>query len=147
MTKQTEYWERNKESIAEKRNAKYANRSDEEKKKQAKSQKVYYKKWIQVNRDKWNQYNREYRANLRVQVLNKYSNGTMCCTCCSEGNIEFLCIDHINNDGAAHRKTFTGTIYAWLKANSYPEGFQVLCHNCNMSKEFYGYCPHMLQKT
>ena len=20
--------------------------------------------------------------------------------------------------------------------------FQVLCHNCNMSKGFYGYCPH-----
>lgn len=30
----------------------------------------------------------------------------------------------------------------WLRRNNYPNGFQVLCHNCNMAKGFYGKCPH-----
>lgn len=34
-------------------------------------------------------------------------------------------------------------IEEWLKKNDYPKGFQILCHNCNMSKGFYGYCPHV----
>lgn len=33
-------------------------------------------------------------------------------------------------------------LYAWLHANKYPDGFQVLCHNCNMAKGFYSRCPH-----
>jgi hypothetical protein len=32
--------------------------------------------------------------------------------------------------------------FAWLKRQGWPEGFQVLCHNCNSSKGYYGYCPH-----
>ena len=32
--------------------------------------------------------------------------------------------------------------YPWEK---YPPGYQVLCHNCNLAKGFYGSCPH--QKT
>lgn len=31
---------------------------------------------------------------------------------------------------------------SWLKTNGYPDGFQTLCHNCNMAKGFYGICPH-----
>ena len=33
-------------------------------------------------------------------------------------------------------------IYQWLKNNSYPKGFRVLCYNCNNSYGHYGYCPH-----
>lgn len=30
----------------------------------------------------------------------------------------------------------------WQRKNNYPKGFQVLCHNCNLAKGFYGKCPH-----
>ena len=34
-------------------------------------------------------------------------------------------------------------MYGWLRRNSYPEGFQVLCHNCNLGKKINGgVCPH-----
>ena len=33
--------------------------------------------------------------------------------------------------------------YRWLKRNNFPEGFQVLCFNCNCGKEINkGVCPH-----
>jgi hypothetical protein len=65
------------------------------------------------------------------------------CACCGESTFEFLEIDHINNDGAVHRKKIgKGNTYKWLIANNYPPGFQVLCSNCNHAKGRYGYCPH-----
>lgn len=76
----------------------------------------------------------------RQEVLAAYGGK---CTCCGESTPEFLVIDHINNDGAAHRKEIGArNIYIWLRREGYPEGFQVLCHNCNIAKEFYGACPH-----
>ncbi len=33
-------------------------------------------------------------------------------------------------------------LYSWLKKQGYPPGFQVLCHNCNLAKGYYGACPH-----
>jgi len=80
--------------------------------------------------------------NLRLKVLNHYGK---VCQCCGESIYEFLCIDHINNDGNKHRKiigTSGAAIYRWLEKNDYPEGFQVLCYNCNMAKSHYGRCPH-----
>lgn len=84
------------------------------------------------------------RLKLRTEVLTHYSNGTPKCACCGIAEIKFLCIDHINGGGNAHRKTLPRGhyIYQWLKNEKYPEGFQVLCHNCNMAKGFYGICPH-----
>lgn len=65
------------------------------------------------------------------------------CACCMESHIEFLGIDHTNGGGTKHRKAIKGApIYRWLRQNKYPKGFRVLCHNCNMSLGFYGYCPH-----
>lgn len=72
------------------------------------------------------------------------------CACCGEDAIEFLTIDHINNDGAEHRKTVLShasrngrsvRLYSWLVQEGFPSGFQVLCMNCNTAKGFYGRCP------
>lgn len=68
------------------------------------------------------------------------------CACCGETDHIFLSIDHINDDGAEHRKQ-TGQgidgLYRWLKDNQYPEGFRVLCHNCNHGRYLNGgICPH-----
>ena len=33
-------------------------------------------------------------------------------------------------------------VVRWITKNNSPKGFQILCHNCNMAKGFYGKCPH-----
>lgn len=103
--------------------------------------------------DRVKRISREYRRNVRVQArlgaLNAYSDGDPKCACCGERTVEFLTIDHINGNGAAHRRELEaqnvgpGTgFYLWLKSNGYPNGFQVLCYNCNCAKGCYGTCPH-----
>ena len=32
----------------------------------------------------------------------------------------------------------------YLKKNNYPDGFQVLCWNCNLGRAHYGVCPHKM---
>jgi len=73
--------------------------------------------------------------------------GDVKCQCCGEDHIEFLAIDHINNDGAAHRRRVGRGIYHWLVKNNFPPGFQVLCHNCNFAKSAYGTCPHKSEQS
>lgn len=91
---------------------------------------------------------RRSRATVRKNreiVLNHYGNGNPACVCCGESCYEFLAIDHINGGGASHKKELTlqgTTFYAWLIKNNFPEGYQILCHNCNSSLGYYGYCPH-----
>lgn len=80
----------------------------------------------------------------RLDSLCQYSKtNPPSCACCGESQYEFLAIDHINGGGNAHRREHNiGNISIWLHANNWPEGFQVLCHNCNMAKGLYGACPH-----
>ena len=95
--------------------------------------------------------NKRWALKLRKDVLTHYSHGMLQCACCGETHIEFLALDHTNGGGNKHKvalsagKTYriSGTaIYQWIRRNKYPEGFQVLCHNCNMAKGLYGQCPH-----
>jgi len=78
---------------------------------------------------------------LRMAALLHYSDGSPKCSCCGESQIEFLAIDHING-GAPEQGGSSTKLFRWLKAHGYPPGFRVLCHNCNSSLGFYGYCPH-----
>lgn len=87
----------------------------------------------------------EYWQRLKLAAFHAY--GGPICVCCSVTGVMFLNIDHINRDGAAHRKEIGKSagfrIYGWLKKHRYPAGFQVLCWNCNMAREFNnGICPH-----
>jgi len=105
---------------------------DPEKEKQVhrESCKRYYWK----NREK----ERDYKAKIRGQVLSYYSKGEMKCAVCGEDDIIVLCIDHINNDASKHKEHGLGaSFYNWLKKQGFPEGFQVLCHNCNFRKEYW----------
>jgi Zn finger protein HypA/HybF involved in hydrogenase expression len=86
-------------------------------------------------------------ADLKKQVFAAY--GGYRCACCGETEPLFLCIDHINNDGAEHRRQLGvgrrggNDTYHWLKKQGFPPGFQVLCHNCNIGKHLNkGVCPH-----
>lgn len=91
---------------------------------------------------------RRYYARQKLTCFMHYSNGTNKCACCGESIYEFLTIDHINNDGAEHRKhtnNYEGvSLYRWLVRNDFPEHFRVLCYNCNLgrAKSKTKTCPH-----
>jgi hypothetical protein len=70
---------------------------------------------------------------LKLEVFSHYGNK---CACCGIDKIECLTIDHINNNGAEHRKQIGTEIFPWLRKNNYPEDFQILCYNCNYAKQF-----------
>lgn len=91
------------------------------------------------------------RRKLKLLVLSHYGTNPPRCTCpnCYYHNhdcpIEFLSIDHIHGGGINHRKRVgTGNyFYFWLRKNNFPEGYQVLCHNCNQGRQLNdGICPH-----
>lgn len=88
------------------------------------------------------------RLKSKQRVIQHYGGK---CACCGESRIEFMCIDHANNNGNVHRKAYfeaTGLklggtrLYNWLWRSGYPEGFRVLCFNCNCARGIFGYCPH-----
>lgn len=83
---------------------------------------------------------------VKIKIINHYSKGKMCCSCCGEKILEFLTVDHLNNDGTKHRKKIgvkNGKgFYDWIIKNNYPEIFQILCWNCNWAKWRYKICPH-----
>ncbi len=127
----------------------------------SKNKKEYQKKWFQENKEKnrkksreWYQKHRErgreinIKSNkkIKLMVLQHYGGTTPQCVCCEERGQEFLTIDHINNDGAEHRRKIKKgggvAFYYWLKLNGLPKGYQVLCFNCNIAKSVYEKCPH-----
>ena len=92
---------------------------------------------------------RRCRRKLKTDVLNAYSNGNPKCTCCGETELEFLCLDHIKNDGNSDRRLpgRGNSFYFWLRKNKYPKlGLQVMCCNCNYSKFLGGVCIHKRNK-
>jgi hypothetical protein len=62
----------------------------------------------------------------------------------------FLTLDHVDGGGTKHMaevraETGGAHIYSWLHKHGYPEGFQVLCMNCNWGRyRNGGVCPHEL---
>ena len=67
----------------------------------------------------------------RALVFAAYGNK---CVQCGESTPEFLQIDHIDGGGRRHRRSLSINFYAWLIKTRFPDGFQVLCANCNQSK-------------
>lgn len=85
------------------------------------------------------------RDRVRDEVYQAY--GGYRCNCCGVDERAFLSIDHVNNDGAHHRRLHghvTGEqMHRWLLRNGFPPGFQVLCMNCQWGKRNNnGVCPH-----
>lgn len=107
--------------------------------------------WVRKNPKKHQIRLTRWITKLRLQVFNHYSDNDIKCACCGERNLLFLTLDHINNDGARHRSELYGKrvrsngskILTWVIKNNYPDGFQVLCMNCNWGKHRNkGVCPH-----
>ena len=87
---------------------------------------------------------RDKRGLRRLEVIDHYSNGKRVCKCCGVSEIKFLTMDHTNGGGNKHRSTMKWSdLYQWLISNGLPDGFQVLCFNCNMGRSVNGgICPH-----
>jgi hypothetical protein len=80
-----------------------------------------------------------FREKRRRQTIEHYGG---CCACCGETELVFLTMDHIDGGGTQHNKEINGAHLAqWLFKMGFPEGFQVLCFNCNWAKS-HGGCPH-----
>lgn len=112
--------------------------------------KVYHKQWRLAHPEKMKVYNKAAHSKwgktsllkLKQQVYGHYG---AICVCCEETTPEFLSLDHINNDGAAHRRQIgrgREVIYRWIIKHNFPPSFQVLCMNCQWGKRRLGVCPH-----
>jgi hypothetical protein len=138
------YYYRHRDEISDKRKKEYADNPS----KFLQIKKQDYEK----HREKRIAYQLKRGRKLRMDALNAYSNNDPKCECCGEKRIEFLALDHPNGEGKKHRESIGipqsgAAFYHWLWKNNYPEGLlRVLCHNCNLSRGFYGYCPHEGEK-
>jgi len=111
--------------------------------------KSHYMKYC-IGYDKMYEERKQRALTLRQKLLDKFGK---ICVCCGENKMEFLTIDHINNDGFSHRKNKkTGKtmdhliIWKDIIDNGNHDNFQTLCMNCNWAKNLYGECPHVTCK-
>ena len=80
-----------------------------------------------------------------------------CCNCCGiHSHVDFLALDHIfgrvEMDSMPElvaigysSKLENNKLKDWIIRNNFPDGFQILCHNCNFAKGYprnNGKCPH-----
>lgn len=82
------------------------------------------------------------RDGWRMTVFDHYG---WRCSCCGEATPEFLTIDHVNSNGAEHRRDnrVKASLYRWIMRNVFPGDFQTLCYNCNCGRyRNGGICPH-----
>jgi hypothetical protein len=135
--------------VLEKARKKY-NEDDETRKKKIKSaveygkshivdKKDYLKQYYKANCDHLKEVSKIDRDNRRMEVIYWYSIGEMKCECCGNNILEFLCIDHIDDNGHVHRNDMgmsSNTLNCWIVKNNFPFGFQILCNNCNYLKEY-----------
>lgn len=82
---------------------------------------------------------REYREKLKLDVIEGYGGA---CACCGNEYLPHLTLDHVNGGGRAERAALGGgaNLYRLLRREGFPEGYQVLCFNCNAAKHFLGRC-------
>ena len=91
-----------------------------------------------------------YRDRLTDEAVAAYGGA---CTCCGEVTRAFLTLDHVNDDGAAHRAAVLGAtrhsrggghhMARWAKKHGHPDVLTVLCWNCNSGRARNGgICPH-----
>jgi hypothetical protein len=100
----------------------------------AKTKEIYYK-----HQDVLMEKAKNGHKNTKLEVFTRYSNGTPTCKQCGFSDLRALSIDHINGGGLKHRRLLGisggSGFYHWLKRNNYPEGYQVLCMNCQYIKK------------
>ena len=106
------------------------------------------KRWYEQDVDHARASLTQRRRVIRLEVLAHYGG---VCVCCGENTEAFLTLDHVNDDGAAHKrelKCHGGTaMYHYAKRAGYPPTLQLLCWNCNAAKHYYKQCPHQVARA
>lgn len=144
------YYQKNKERILANTKQYYETHKEQQKASQRKWQnehpekiKEYSAKWRAAHPEENIARNHDYKDRLRQRVFEHYGNR---CQCCGEERQEFFAMDHVHGGGNEHRRKEkirgSGDLFLWIIRHDFPDDFRILCHNCNMSKGFYGYCPH-----
>jgi hypothetical protein len=94
------------------------------------------RQWYIRNRDTRREWLKENRKNRKLEVITHYGGKCQWPNGCDVRDPDMLTIDHINGNGANHRREFKKIgqprIDAWLIKNNYPAGFRVLCFNHNI---------------
>jgi len=88
----------------------------------------------------------------RIRAFKHY--GGLRCICCGEGEFSFLSLDHVSGAGNLERAKLFGDryqgghhIYRALRLKGYPQGYQVLCMNCQVGRrDNGGVCPHQSRR-
>lgn len=102
------------------------------------SKRRHGKAWRERNRQRLRDASRVQRLAVRKEALDRYGRT---CRRCGFADDRALQIDHVNDNGAAERKSLGGQhvsgwrFYCWLKKQGWPEGYQTLCANCNAIKQ------------
>ena len=98
----------------------------------------------------------------QLKILKHYSkllsnSNTPCCNCCGENfHIDFLDVDHIvgkrqiDSEPELVKIGYSSKLegimlQSWIVRNNFPDGFQILCTNCNTAKGMKknnNKCPH-----
>jgi hypothetical protein len=74
---------------------------------------------------------------VRATVFLAYGNK---CACCAEWRHLFLGIDHVSPNS---KEKGGWHLYRRLIKANFPEGYRLLCHNCNLGRYMNGgTCPH-----
>lgn len=109
--------------------------------------KTYYASTKESRKEVARAMSRRYRDELKLKVLTHYSNGELKCNSCGIPVYAVLTLDHIDNNGADHKRSLSkggkassSRIYKDILDNNYPPHYQVLCFNCNYLKEFMRRC-------
>lgn len=105
--------------------------------------------WYRANIERAKKSTKERTDAIRAAMIDAYGGK---CACCGERNPLFLTIDHIENDGADHRRRLGGNgrkqsgaaVMMDLYKRGWPtEGIRLLCFNCNCGRQRNGgVCPH-----
>jgi hypothetical protein len=109
---------------------------------------AYMKTWRERNPERSRELRKRWRDKARLECLTHYGGEPPSCACCGEIEMAFLCLDHINGNGneerrkAKHGRGAGPLLYASLRKQGWPEGYRVLCWNCNAAHGLYGACPH-----
>ena len=131
---QKDYYKKNKAKIRE-RNKEWID-------KHPGISKIYWQKHYQKHKEEYRVIGKARVLSRKQMIINHYGG---VCSCCGEKHLEFLSIDHIGGGGNKHRRELKKNhqlFYNWIVKENYPEGFRVLCMNCNFAHGKYGYCPH-----
>ena len=119
------YRRKNKDKISKQKREEYIKNSD--------IYKERVKKYRLLHINKLKKYFKDLGQKRKKIVLDHYSDGLFVCINCKESRYEGLTIDHIHGGGRKHAKE-VGKLYRWLIKNKFPEGYQVLCMNCQIRK-------------